>query len=596
LHLPWTVLWGAPCQPLFRYPQQGLTGGKSVPQNCVSKWTLYPNFLLGCAGGIQYLILKHASRNPRKSQEKTLRAILTYARDTEYGKEHHFAEILEAPTDTELYARYQKYVHLNDYEDLRPYVEKHKNGGENILFPGKPIMYATTSGTTKEPKWVPITKEYLNNIYGKMTKVWLFNFIKNRPKVFTGKIVSIVGKVKEGEAPDGTMYGSVSGVTQRDCPKFVKKLYASPASVFSIEDYTARYYTIMRMGIERNVTLIVTANPSTIVEMQNNVNEYFEDYCNDIEKGTLKASLNIPQWIRDDIQPYLKPNPERADELRALKAKYGTVLPKHYWPNLQILNTWKCGNTKVYVEKFKDSFPKGMLHQEFGYFASECRFGLVLDDTLNTVLFPHFHYYEFIAEDELDSDNKHFLQLWELEKGKRYCPYVTTFAGLYRYNMNDLVEVGDPFCNTPTVHMIQKVNGIVTMTGEKLHERQFIGAVHEAEKQTGLQTRFFVGFADMELSAYHFYYEFADQQTTQAQAEEFTKVVDKVLKDINIEYAAKRASFRVKDPLTHRLVDQSFEKFKAECIAEGARDGQFKMNLLLQDEKRHAKFKKLVVE
>lgn len=554
-----------------------------------------PDFLLGCAGGIQYLILKNACRNPRKAQKKTLRAILTYARDTEYGKEHHFAEILEAPTDTELYARYQKYVHLNDYEDLRPYVEKHKNGGENILFPGKPIMYATTSGTTKEPKWVPITKEYLNNIYGKMTKVWLFNFIKNRPKVFTGKIVSIVGKVKEGEAPDGTMYGSVSGVTQRDCPKFVKKLYASPASVFSIEDYTARYYTIMRMGIERNVTLIVTANPSTVVEMQNNVNEYFEDYCNDIEKGTLKASLNIPQWIRDSIQPYLKPNPERANELRALKAKYGTVLPKHYWPNLQILNTWKCGNTKVYVEKFKDSFPKTMLHQEFGYFASECRFGLVLDDTLNTVLFPHFHYYEFIAEDELESENKHFLQLWQLEKGKRYCPYVTTFAGLYRYNMNDLVEVGDSFCNTPTVHMIQKVNGIVTMTGEKLHERQFIEAVHEAEKQTGMLTKFFVGFADMELSAYHFYYEFADQQTTQAQAEQFTQVVDKVLKDINIEYAAKRASFRVKDPLTHRLVEQSFEKFKAECIAEDARDGQFKMNLLLQDEKRHAKFKKLIL-
>ncbi len=555
-----------------------------------------PNFLLGCAGGIQYLSLKKASRNPRKSQEKTLRAILMYARDTEYGKEHHFAEILEAPTDTELFARYQKYVQLNDYEDIRPYVEKHKNGGENILFPGKPLMYATTSGTTNEPKWVPITKEYLNNIYGKMTKVWLFNFIKNRPKVFTGKIVSIVGKVKEGEAPDGTMFGSVSGVTQRDCPKFVKKLYASPASVFAIEDYTARYYTIMRMGIERNVTLVVTANPSTIVEMQNNVNEYFEDYCNDIEYGTLKASLNIPQWIRDDVQPYLKPNPERANELRALKAKYGTVLPKHYWPNLQILNTWKCGNTRVYVEKFKDSFPAGMLHQEFGYFASECRFGLVLDDTLNTVLFPHFHYYEFVAEDELENENKHFLQLWELEKGKRYCPYVTTFAGLYRYNMNDLVEVGDSFCNTPTVHMIQKVNGIVTMTGEKLHERQFIEAVHEAEKQTGMQTKFFIGFADMDLSAYHFYYEFADLQTSQEQAEQFTHIVDKVLKDINIEYAAKRASFRVKDPLTHRLLGQSFEKFKAECIAEGARDGQFKLNLLLQDEKRRAKFKKLVLE
>ncbi len=555
-----------------------------------------PNFLLGCAGGIQYLKLKSASRNPRKASEKTLRAILEYAKDTEYGKKHHFAEILGAKNDTELYALYQKYVQLNDYEDLRPYVEKHKHGAENVLFPGKPIMYATTSGTTKEPKWVPITKEYLNNIYGKMTKVWLFSFIKNKPKVFTGKIVSIVGKVKEGEAPDGTFYGSVSGVTQRDCPAFVKKLYASPASVFSIEDYTARYYAIMRMGIERNVTLVVTANPSTIVEMQNNANEFFDDYCNDIEKGTLKAELNIPQWIRDDIQPYLKPNPERANELRALKAKYGTVLPKHYWPNMQILNTWRCGNTKVYVDKFKDSFPRQMLHQEFGYFASECRFGLVLDDTLNTVLFPHFHYYEFIAEDELESEDKHFLQLWQLEKGKRYCPYVTTFAGLYRYNMNDLVEVGDNFCNTPTVHMIQKVNGIVTMTGEKLSESQFIEAVRTAEKETGLTTRFFVGFADMEKSAYDLYYEFADPATTQAQAEQFTAAVDKALKAVNIEYAAKRASFRVKDPFTYRLVPQSFEKFKAACIAEGARDGQFKLNLLLQDEKRHTKFKQLVVE
>ncbi|MBO5405767.1 MAG: GH3 auxin-responsive promoter family protein, partial [Paludibacteraceae bacterium] len=118
-----------------------------------------PNFLLGCAGGIQYLSLKRASKNPRKAQEKTLREILTYARDTEYGKEHHFSEILEAKTDIELYSRYQKYVQLNDYEDLRPYVEKHKHGASNILFPGKPVLYATTSGTTKEPKWVPITKE-----------------------------------------------------------------------------------------------------------------------------------------------------------------------------------------------------------------------------------------------------------------------------------------------------------------------------------------------------------------------------------------------------------------------------------------------------
>lgn len=555
-----------------------------------------PNFLLGMAGGIQYLKLKSVSRNPRRASEQTLRGILNYAKDTVYGREHHFADILAAKDDKELYALYQKYVPAQEYEALRPYVERHKNGEANVLFPGKPIMYATTSGTTKEPKWVPITDVYLNSVYGKMTKVWLFNFIKNRPKVFTGKIVSIVGKVIEGYAPDGTVFGSVSGVTQRDCPKFVKKLYASPADVFSITDYNARYYAIMRMGIERNITLIVTANPSTIVEMQNNVNEFYDQYVDDIEHGTLNKDLNISPEIRAAIQPYLKPNPERAAELRALKQKYGTVLPKHYWPNLQILNTWKCGNTKVYVDKFQHSFPEHMLHQEFGYFSSECRFGLVLDDTNNTVLFPHFHYYEFIEEHDLENEHPHFLQLHELEQGKRYCPFVTTYAGLYRYNMNDLVEVGPNFVNTPTVHMIQKVNGIVTMTGEKLHERQFIEAVHAAEKELQMPVKFFVGFADLSISAYHFYYEFEDLATTQQQAEQFTQKVDQVLKQSNIEYKAKRESFRVKDPVTHRLQRESFEHFKAQCIAEGARDGQFKMNLLMQDEKRHAKFKSLVIE
>lgn len=559
------------------------------------KRMLVANALLGMAGGIQYRQLKKADRNPRKASAQTLRNILDYAKDTVYGKEHDFAYILQASDDTELYKRYQEKVPVNDYENLRPYVEQHKNGGENILFPGKPILYATTSGTTSEPKWIPITQEYLNNIYGKMTKVWLYNFIMNKPKVFSGKILSIVGKVIEGYAPDGTVFGSVSGVTQRDCPNFVKVLYSNPQCVYSIADYNARYYVLMRMGIEQDVTLIVTANPSTIVELQNNVNKFYDDYVTDIENGTLNKELNIAPEIRAELEACLKPNPRRAAELRALKAKYGTVLPKHYWPNFQLLNTWKCGNTKVYLDKFKDSFPATALHQEFGYFSSECRFGLVLDDTVNTVLFPHFHYYEFISEDDLDNPNPTFLQLHELQQGKRYCPYVTTFAGLYRYNMNDLLEVGPNFQNTPTVHLIQKVNGIVTITGEKLHERQFIEAVREAEETTGLKTRFFIGFADLSILGYKFYYEFADRNVTQEQAEKFTEEVDRILMRINVEYKTKRDSLRLKVPETCRLIPESFETFKAQCIAEGARDGQFKLQLLLQDEKRHEKFKKLVV-
>lgn len=551
-------------------------------------------FLLGTIGKIRLFTLNKVARNCRKAQEKTLRGILEYAKDSEWGKAHNFAQILEAKTDDELYARWQKNVPPQDYEDLRPFVERHKNGEANVLFPGKPMMYATTSGTTKEPKWIPITNEYYSNVYSKMTHLWLYSFMMHRPKVFEGKCLSIVGKAIEGKAPDGTVYGSVSGVTRRDCPEFMKGLYAESADVFDIADYKARYYTLMRTGIEQDLYLLITANPSTIIEMQKNVNELFEDYVKDIENGTLKEGLNIPENVRKALEPCYKPNPKRAAELRALKAKYGNLLPKHFWPNIQVLTTWKCGNTRVYMEKFTDFFPEHMLYQEFGYFASECRTGLVMNGANDTVLFPHMHYFEFVKQEDIDNPNPRFYQLTELEQGKRYCVYVTTYAGLYRYNMNDLVEVTGKYKTIPTIQFIQKINGIVSMTGEKIHERQFMEAVEEAEKETGLKVQFYVGFADIEKSTYRFYFEFADDSITQETADNFGKVVDEKLKKINCEYEGKRVSFRVNDPMTFILQKDAFEAYKKNCIERGSRDGQFKLNLLMQDEKRHAMFKELI--
>lgn len=561
------------------------------------KYPLLVNLVMGLVGKIELHKLNAASKDPRKAQEKTLRRMLEISKDTVYGREHHFAEILDCKTDTELYARYQQYVHKQDYEKLRPYVNRAKEGASDILFPGHPVMYATTSGTTAEPKWIPITKHYLKRIYGKMTRLWIYNFIRHRQMVFAGSVVIIVGKAEEGRALDGTVFGSVSGLTRKDVPQFIKKHYAFPSTVYDIPDYNARYYAIMRLSIEQDVTMLVTANPSTIVEMQHNAIEYYDKYVEDIENGTINRELNIPDHIRQELEATLKPNPKRAEELRRLKKEYYTPLPRHYWPNLQTLSTWKCGNTKVYLDKFQGSFPDDICHQEIGYFSSECRFGFVMDEGIDTTLFPHFHYYEFIAEEDLDNPNPRYWQLYELEEGKRYSPIVTTYAGLYRYDVSDLVEVGPKYLNTPTIHMVQKVNGIVSITGEKLQENQFMTSVQKAEKDLDMPTKFSIAFADVERSTYHFYFEFADQTTSQADAERFAAAVDVELKNMNIEYEAKRDSLRLKDPITHRLRSNAFDQFKQASIADGSgRDGQFKLNLLLQDENRHAKFKQLALD
>lgn len=561
--------------------------GNSLPY----PWLI--NLMLFLVGGSQRLRLNFWSKHPKHAAERTLRDILTISKDTVYGKEHHFDVILSATNADDLFRLYRQFVPVNDnFETLRPYVERHKNGEENILFPGKPDMYATTSGTTSQPKWVPMTHKYLKDVYGKMSHVWTWNFIHHRSRIFSGKLFTTVGKELEGYAPDGTIYGSVSGVLVRDIPTLIKKHYTAPASVMSIEDYAARNYTLMRLALQhRDVTLWATANPSTILELLRVLDENTEELIDDIANGTLSWNYDISMHIREELNAYISPKPDRAKELREILSKYGKLDPKHFWPWLQYMSTWKCGNTKIYMEKYLDRFDfNKTFYQELGYIATECRFGFSLDDTNESVLFPHFHYYEFVEESELDKPHKRYLQIHELEQGKRYCAYVTTYSGMYRYNMNDLVEVGGRFYNTPTVHMISKVNGIVSMTGEKLYEPQFIDAVHKAEDEMGIKTKFFVGFADISESRYHFYYEFVNESVDQETADKFNSLVDQKLQEINTEYESKRASFRLKEPHAHILLSNAYSRFKAACLRDGFRDGQFKFNLLMQDDMRRRKF------
>ena len=531
--------------------------------------------------------LARASRNPEKASARTLRKILNLAKNTAYGKEHHFGAIVKARKPEQLFRLYEKSVRASEYESFRPYVERHKHGEANVLIPGKPLMYATTSGTTSKPKWIPISQKYMKDVYDVMSHIWLDNFARVRPKFLSGGLVVSVAKVVEGYAEDGTIFGSVSGVTAKKIPSIIRKRFVTPPEVYDISDYTARYYVMMRLAIAHSVSYIVAPNPSTLLELIHNAEEYFDDYIEDIEKGSISKKFDVSPEIRSVLAGFTIPDPERADFLRRVKEKCGGKPQlKDWWPDMQLLSSWKCGNTAIAAEKVQQQLPAGCCYQELGYFASECRFGLVLDEGIDSTLFPNYHYYEFIEENDLENPEPRFLRLHELEQGKRYCIYVTTFSGLYRYNMNDLVEVGGWNGKTPKIHMVQKVNGIVSITGEKLYEKQFIEAVHEAERQSGLKANFFIGFADPEEACYDFYYEFEKRKIRRSKAEAFTKIVDSQLMEMNIEYQSKRASHRLKEPKTFVLKRNAYDHFKRRSLLEGARDGQFKLVMLLQDKRR----------
>lgn len=549
---------------------------------------------IGIKGGPEISRLRQACTFPRITQARTLRSILENARETEYGKEHHFGKILEARSEKELYSLYRKYNKPAEYEDFRPYVERMMQGESDILFPGHPLLYATTSGSSASPKFVPISDLYLNGIYRKMSLIWMYSFMTCRSKVFAGKVFTVVGKQTEGEAPDGTVLGSVSSYTNRSTPKLVQDRYIIPSIVYTIDDYATRNYVLMRLAIEQNVTLYVTPNPSTVVELQNVVDNWLDEFISDVGNGTLTDKVDIPAEVRDAVAPLLKPNHHRAFELRALQSQYERVLPKHYWPDLQILCTWKCGNTSIYLKQMADFFPENTCHLELGYFSTECRAGLAIEEGIDSVLMPHMHFYEFKKEKDMDNPRASFYCLHELKQGERYCPFVTTFSGLYRYSMNDIIQVGSDFISTPRVHMVRKANGIVSITGEKLYEEQFINAVDQAQESTKMKLRYYTGYVNLSKGCYDWYFEFENGRVTQRKANAFAAIVDENLKKLNIEYESKRNSFRLKNPEVFLLQRDSFQKFKEFILNRNHRDAsRFKPNVLAQNEEHHSVIHKL---
>ncbi|MBN1800041.1 MAG: GH3 auxin-responsive promoter family protein [Candidatus Lokiarchaeota archaeon] len=532
--------------------------------------------------------LNDASKDCRGQQKRVLLDIVNYAKDTEFGRLFNFSSIKNIED-------FQKLVPINKYEDLKSFILQHANGEENVLFPGKPFIYATTSGTTSEPKWIPITEKYFKECYNGLSKLWFYSLLKENPRIFDGPELSIVGKAIEGHIEDGTPYGSFSGHVYENIPKFLKKVHVIPEQVYRISDYFARYYCLMRFTIEHSIKLIVTGNPSTILELHNVTIDNYDSLIRDIQYGTLKEDLLIEKKLRNVIIKDLKPNPERAEFLRELKEQYNTVYPKHYWPELEVVNTWKCGNSGLYLKHTKEFFPNSVKIREFGYLATEARAGIVLDSFNDaSILAAHLLFFEFIKKEDIELQNPQIYLAHELEAGQIYYLIVTTSSGLYRYNMEDIIQVEGFYNEFPMFKFIQKGGGITSLTGEKLHEQQLLEAINEVEHEFNIYTRFHIGFADLDSSAYHLFVEFPCKMSEKT-IEAYGHEIDNKLRQLNIEYESKRGSNRIKPLVIHSLERNAFEKFKAICMDRGYRDGQFKLTHLMIDHERMKIFESLSI-
>jgi hypothetical protein len=546
----------------------------------------YPLLLIGKARVILPNLpllwkINRAAEDLEESQESILISIIKAQQSTEYGLKHHFRHIDSVES-------YRRNVPVNDYEDLRPWIEKQDKGGMHAISASTPVYYAVTSGTTGEPKYIPVPRKTMK-VHQQVQNLGIYHLIKTIPEVSRGRVLAIVSPAVEGCMDgSGLPFGSTSGRMYDEIPHIIKSLkYVLPSEVFSIEEYSLKYITILRLALQHNnISYVTTANPSTLCLLAKYLNEHLDVLIGDIEKGDFHAINHLSSSQSKSIRPYLNADPERARELRTVQRSAGAqrVRLQDVWPNLKCVACWTGGNCSIFIEQLKSHLSPDTLIWDIGYLSSEIRATAPMRGGGAAGL-PIFwnSYFEFVKREEWGENEPSFLGLHELENGRQYYIFVTTDSGLYRYNMHDIVEVDGFYKGVPLLKFVQKGKGITSITGEKLFESQIISAVEKTDKKLNICSSFYTMAADEHLSRYQLYYE-PDRNCESKMLEQLTDIaleVDKALQDINCEYCAKRKSGRIKPLQVSVLKQNSYEEFKRCYVTLGQREGQFKIIALL---------------
>lgn len=511
--------------------------------------------------------------SPRASQEAKLLDVVGRNAGSDFGRAHDFDRI-ESIED------YQRAVPPSTYESLEPYISRVLAGEQNVLTADEALMFATTSGTTGNAKYIPVTPSYLHE-YSHGVHVHTFRMFTDFPDLLDGKLLVPSSNDVEGVTEAGLPYGAISGYLTKTQPKPIKRFYALPYELCKVKNVEAKYYLTLRFAVPADIRLLVMPNPSSLTLLADKMALLGEELVHDIRTGSVNPSF------QDGVPPELlqgfDPQPERADALAALMRSTGRLVPREVWPNLRLLSCWKGGTMPLYLRKLPDAYGD-LPVRDLGYMASEGRGATPLVNSgAGGVLNVTSHFFEFVPEEQRDDPNAEFLTGDQLESNREYFIYLTTSAGLYRYDINDVVRVVDFYRQTPVIQFVRKGQGMTNITGEKLTESQVTGALVDAVDSQGYDVQHFTACVEWgEPPRYAFYAELGDSMTPE-RSTELVRSLDRALSARNIEYEAKRESQRLGAPVLKRVAPGTYQKLRQKRVAEGAPEAQVKIPQLSTD-------------
>jgi hypothetical protein len=524
-----------------------------------------------------------ATRDPASAQAEVLRGLLAHNADTAFGHAHGFSRIATA-------REYARAIPMADYEIFRPFVERIIGGERRVLTTDDPYMFTTTSGTTGEPKLLPVTVKWREQMAA-LTRLWLVRAMRDHPGCLQHKVLTIVSPAIEGETDTGMPYGAMSGVTYQRIPWLIRRHYVLPYAISLISNCEARYFLTMRLAMAERVSMIGTPNPSTLIRLARAGDENAERIIRAIYDGTLgieepqiRAHRGVqPADAMTEIRAAIRPDPERARFLEGAMSRHGRLLPADAWPELRLIGCWLGGSVGFQANQLTEYYGE-TARRDLGLWASEGRMTIPFEDgSPSGVLTIGANYYEFVAEADIDQPDPPASLAHELEVGQRYYVVISGHNGLYRYDMNDIVEVTGLYNRTPLIAFIRKGRDMASITGEKIHVQQLQAAVRAAEASNGNRVRQFRAIPDVVNSRYDLLVEFTAPQMDSHDTSRFALEFDHSLAQMNIEYASKRDSRRLLPPRLCVMRPHWSDRVAAADCNNGKREAQYKWRQLVPE-------------
>ncbi|GAA3723266.1 GH3 auxin-responsive promoter family protein [Flavobacterium ginsengisoli] len=423
--------------------------------------------------------LKWANK-PIQTQHEVFKSLIEIAQNTEFGKDHNFNEI-------KTFEDFQKRVPVRDYEDLKPYVEKVVKGEADILWKGKPLYFAKTSGTTSGAKFIPLTKESMP-FHIEAARNAILHYINETGKAdfVDGKMIFLQGSPILTEKY-GIKFGRLSGIVAHFVPKYLQKNRMPSWETNCIEDWETKVDAIVDETIREDMSVI----------------------------------SGIPSWV----QMYFE----------RLQQKSGGKKISEIFKNFNLF-IYGGVNYEPYRAKFEQMIGKKVDSIELfpaseGFFAyqdSQKEKGMLL-------LLKSGIFYEFIKADEFFNENPKVYTIGEVEVGVNYVLIISTNAGLWRYNIGDTIQFTslDPY----RVIVSGRIKHYISAFGEHVIANEVENAMKEAINSTNIVINEFTVAPQITPASGLPYHEwFVEFEKEPENMEVFAEKIDNSMRKQNIYY------------------------------------------------------------